>query len=77
MGRIFGTDGARGIANKELTVDLALSIGRAAAVVLTNDDVKDIVEFVVKQYVSQITLDPKKAEEILIKILDVLNKNEH
>ena len=30
MGRIFGTDGARGIANKELTVDLALSIGRAA-----------------------------------------------
>ena len=36
MGRIFGTDGARGIANKELTVDLALSIGRAAAVVLTN-----------------------------------------
>ena len=40
MGRIFGTDGARGIANKELTVDLALSIGRAAAVVLTNEDVK-------------------------------------
>ena len=40
MGRIFGTDGARGIANKELTVDLALSIGRAAAVVLTSEDVK-------------------------------------
>ena len=26
MGRIFGTDGARGIANKELTVDLAQSV---------------------------------------------------
>ncbi len=30
MRRIFGTDGARGIANKELTVELALRIGRAA-----------------------------------------------
>lgn len=39
MGRLFGTDGARGVANKELTVDLALSIGRAAAVVLTSEDV--------------------------------------
>ncbi len=40
MGRLFGTDGARGVANKELTVDLALSIGRAAAFVLTSEDVK-------------------------------------
>jgi phosphoglucosamine mutase len=39
MGRLFGTDGARGIANKELTVDLALSIGRASAMVLTSEDV--------------------------------------
>ena len=46
MGRIFGTDGARGIANKELTVDLALSIGRAAAVVLTNEDVKHPTFFI-------------------------------
>ena len=30
MRRIFGTDGARGIANKELTAELALHIGRAA-----------------------------------------------
>lgn len=35
MGRLFGTDGARGIANKELTVELATNIGRAAAFVLT------------------------------------------
>ncbi len=40
MGRLFGTDGARGIANKEITVDLALAIGRAAAMVLTSEDVK-------------------------------------
>ena len=35
MGRLFGTDGARGIANKELTCELAMNIGRAAAFVLT------------------------------------------
>lgn len=35
MGRLFGTDGARGIANTELTCELAVSIGRAAAYVLT------------------------------------------
>lgn len=37
MGRLFGTDGARGIANLELTCELAMQIGRAAAVVLTKE----------------------------------------
>ena len=31
MGRLFGTDGARGVANSELTCELAMQIGRAAA----------------------------------------------
>lgn len=35
MGRLFGTDGARGIANTDLTCELATNIGRAAAFVLT------------------------------------------
>ena len=35
MGRLFGTDGARGIANSELTCEMAMKIGRAAAMVLT------------------------------------------
>ncbi len=35
MGRLFGTDGARGIAITELTCELAMQIGRAAAMVLT------------------------------------------
>lgn len=35
MSRIFGTDGVRGIANSELTVQLAYSLGRAGAHVLT------------------------------------------
>ena len=34
MGRIFGTDGARGVANTGLTCELAMQIGRAAAMVL-------------------------------------------
>ena len=40
MGRLFGTDGARGVANTELTIELAMNIGRAAAMVLTSKDVK-------------------------------------
>ena len=36
MGRLFGTDGVRGIANTELTCELAMKIGRAAAEVLAD-----------------------------------------
>lgn len=35
MGRLFGTDGARGVAITELTCEMAMNIGRAAALVLT------------------------------------------
>ena len=31
MGRLFGTDGVRGVANHELTAELALRSGAAAA----------------------------------------------
>ena len=37
MGRLFGTDGVRGIANGTLTCELAMNIGRAAACVLTGN----------------------------------------
>lgn len=36
MGKLFGTDGIRGIANKELTPELAYNVGRAGAYILTN-----------------------------------------
>ena len=36
MGRLFDTDGVRGVANKDLTCELAMKLGRAAAAVLTN-----------------------------------------
>ncbi len=35
MGRLFGTDGARGVAVTELTCEMAMKIGRAAALVLS------------------------------------------
>src|SRR6201994_2800999 len=35
MGRLFGTDGVRGVANQELTAELALALGAAAARQLT------------------------------------------
>jgi diadenylate cyclase len=37
MGRLFGTDGVRGIANKELTPDLAFHLGFAGANVLAGE----------------------------------------
>ena len=36
MGRLFGTDGVRGVANRELTAELALALGAAAARRLTS-----------------------------------------
>src|ERR1700710_881922 len=35
MGRLFGTDGVRGVANRDLTAELALALGAAAARRLT------------------------------------------
>src|SRR4029078_2540907 len=35
MGKLFGTDGVRGVANKDLTGELAFRLGRAAVIALT------------------------------------------
>jgi phosphoglucosamine mutase len=37
MGRLFGTDGVRGVANSELTPELAFNLGKAGAYVLNKD----------------------------------------
>ena len=37
MGRLFGTDGVRGVANEELTPLLAMQLGQAGAYVLTKE----------------------------------------
>ena len=36
MGRLFGTDGARGIANRDITCELGMKVGRAVAMVLSD-----------------------------------------
>ncbi len=43
MGRLFGTDGVRGIANKELTPELAFNLGKAGAYVLKTKNERPIV----------------------------------
>lgn len=40
MGRLFGTDGVRGVANSELTPELAFSLGKAGAYVLSKGSEK-------------------------------------
>ena len=37
MARLFGTDGVRGVAGTELTIDLAMKLGQAGAHVLTKN----------------------------------------
>lgn len=37
MGRMFGTDGVRGVAGEELTIELATKLGQAGAFVLTKE----------------------------------------
>ena len=40
MGKLFGTDGIRGIANKDLTAELAFKTGQSGAYVLTKHSSK-------------------------------------
>ena len=37
MARMFGTDGVRGVAGSELTIELATQLGQAGAYVLTKE----------------------------------------
>jgi len=43
MGRLFGTDGVRGVANSELTPELAFKLGKAGAHVLSKDKKRPVV----------------------------------
>ena len=43
MSRLFGTDGVRGIANSELTPELAFNLGKAGAYVLNKEKRKPVV----------------------------------
>ena len=65
MPRLFGTDGVRGLANGELTVDLALSLAQAAAVVLGKGRVADGRRASGRRPVAVIGRDPRVSGEFL------------
>lgn len=58
MGRLFGTDGVRGVANRELTAELALALGAAAARRLTTPEGP-------RRRVAVIGRDPRASGEML------------
>ncbi|MGC2871956.1 phosphoglucosamine mutase [Ihubacter sp. mB4P-1] len=43
MGRLFGTDGVRGIANAELTPELAFNLGKAGAFALSKENQRPVI----------------------------------
>ena len=65
MARLFGTDGVRGLANGELTVDLALRLAQAAAVVLGKGRVADGRRASGRRPVAVIARDPRVSGEFL------------
>ena len=58
MGRLFGTDGVRGVANRELTAELALALGAAAAGRLSNTRGR-------RRRVAVVGRDPRASGEML------------
>lgn len=43
MGRLFGTDGVRGVANSELTPELAFNLGKAGTYVLSKENKRPVI----------------------------------
>ncbi|HWD62746.1 MAG TPA: phosphoglucosamine mutase [Humibacter sp.] len=66
MARLFGTDGVRGLANGELTADLALGVAQAAAVVLTQGRSAEARRAQGKRPVAVVARDPRVSGEFLI-----------
>jgi len=65
MPRLFGTDGVRGLANSDLTVELALGLAQAAAVVLGKGRVADGRRASGRRPVAVIARDPRVSGEFL------------
>jgi phosphoglucosamine mutase len=65
MGRLFGTDGVRGLANGDLTAGLALSLAQAAAYVLTRGRHADELRAAGKRPTAIVARDPRVSGEFL------------
>ena len=65
MPRLFGTDGVRGLANEGLTVELALGLAQAAAVVLGKGRVADGRRASGRRPIAVIARDPRVSGEFI------------
>ncbi|KIU03968.1 MULTISPECIES: phosphoglucosamine mutase [unclassified Frigoribacterium] len=65
MSRLFGTDGVRGLANRELTAALALGLSQASAVVLTKGHHADARRAEGRRPVAVVARDPRISGEFL------------
>ncbi|MFC5790341.1 phosphoglucosamine mutase [Agromyces tardus] len=65
MPRLFGTDGVRGLANRDLTADLALGLAQAAAAVLTQGRHADELRAAGRRPVAVVARDPRVSGEFL------------
>jgi phosphoglucosamine mutase len=65
MPRLFGTDGVRGLANSELTVEMSLGLAQAAAVVLGKGRVADGRRASGRRPIAVVARDPRVSGEFL------------
>jgi phosphoglucosamine mutase len=65
MPRLFGTDGVRGLANRDLTADLALGLAHAAAAVLTRGRHADELRAAGRRPTAVVARDPRVSGEFL------------
>jgi len=65
MARLFGTDGVRGLANSDLTVELALGLAQSAAVVLGQGRVADGRRASGRRPIAVVARDPRVSGEFI------------
>src|SRR5690554_5909489 len=65
MARLFGTDGVRGLANGDLTVEMALGIAQSAAVVLGKGRMADGRRASGRRPVAVVARDPRISGEFI------------
>lgn len=65
MARLFGTDGVRGLANQDVTVELALGLAQAAAVVLGKGQFADGRRASGRRPVAVVARDPRISGEFI------------
>ena len=66
MPRLFGTDGVRGLANRDITVELALRLAQSAAVVLGKGRIADGRRASGRRPVAVVARDPRVSGEFIV-----------